>query len=104
MKYKKEFLQFQKLFEKALKKRYKSIVDVKVNYEEFERVFEKNSVFNLFDVTVYWDVKIAVAENEEVKGLAQLGKSIFEVMFNISAFPWINLEKVDKNEDLCKKQ
>ena len=99
MKYKKEFEDYQRLFKKSLKKRFKCVVDLKVDYDEFEQILDLESVLGVFNVTLYWDVNIAIKENETLMGIAALGKSIFQFMFNRSAIPWINLEKAKENED-----
>jgi len=50
MNYSKQLKDYQRIFEKSLKKRFKSIVRVEVDPEEFEDVMENKSTFNIFNV------------------------------------------------------
>ena len=94
MKYNEEFLQYQKIFEKSLKRRYKSVFEVIVDPEAFEIIMEdgKDYPWKLLDVQVNWNVKIAIEENESLSNISSLGQSLFYSMFKIKGVvPWISL-------------
>jgi len=99
MNYNKQLEDYQRIFEKSLKKRFKSIVRVEVDPSEFEYVMENKSTFNMFSVKIYWDVYVAVKENETLGGITPLGSEILKFMFNIDGGPWIDLIQIKKNED-----
>jgi len=99
MNYNKQLEDYQRIFEKSLKKRFKSIVRVEVDPSEFEYVMENKSTFNIFSVKIYWDVYVAVRENETLGGITPLGSEILKLMFNIDGGPWIDLIQIKKNED-----
>jgi hypothetical protein len=99
MNYSKQLKDYQRIFEKSLKKRFKSIVRVEVDPSEFEDVMENKSTFNIFNVKIYWDVYVAVRENETLGGITPLGSEILKFMFNKYGGPWIDLIQIEKNED-----
>jgi len=97
MKYNEEFLQYQKIFEKTLKRRHKSILEVIVDPEAFEIIMEegKDYPWKTLGVQVNWSVKIAVEENESLSNLSSLGQSLFYSMFKIKGVvPWISLNTI----------
>jgi hypothetical protein len=95
MNYSKEKEQFQKVFGGILKRRYKSIVEVEVNPEDFEEIMEygKDYPFRTLGVTVNWKVQVSIKNNETFGNLSSLGQDIFHAMFKIKGVvPWIHLE------------
>jgi hypothetical protein len=95
MKYKEELLQYQKVFEGTLKRKYKSINDVKVGPESFEEIMEysKDYPHKTLDVIVKWDVRVSIDNDEHFTNLSSLGGELFYIMFKIKGVvPWINLE------------
>jgi hypothetical protein len=94
MKYKVELLQLQRVFENSLKKKYKSIKRVEVNPERFEEMMDRESdyVFTL-DIDIYWDVRVAVENDESFTKLTDTAKYFIEyVLKRPFVVPWINLK------------
>jgi len=95
MKYNEEFLKYQKVFGGTLKRKYKSITDVDVDKDAFEKIMEdgKDFPFTTLGVTVKWKVRIAVKYDESFTNFSSLGQELFYSMFRINGVtPWINLE------------
>ena len=100
MNYSKEKEQFQKVFGGILKRKYKSIVEVEVNPEDFEVIMEygKDYPFRTLGVTVNWDVQVSIKNNETFRNFSSLGQDIFYAMFTIKGVvPWINLDTSYEN-------
>jgi len=97
MNYNTDFLKYQKVFEGTLKRKYKSIVDVSVDAESFERIMENGRDYPIetLDVTIKWKVRVAVEENETFGNLSSLGMDLFYSMFKIKGVvPWITLDTI----------
>ena len=97
MNYSKEKEQFQKVFGGILKRKYKSIVEVEVNPEDFEEIMEngKDYPFRTLGVTVHWNVQVLIKNNETFANFSSLGQDIFYAMFKIKGVvPWIHLETI----------
>ena len=95
MNYNTDFLKYQKVFEGTLKRKYKSIVDVSVDAESFERIMENGRDYPIetLDVTIKWKVRVAVEENETFGNLSSLGMDLFYSMFKIKGVvPWVDLD------------
>lgn len=95
MNYNKEFLQYQTIFKGTLKRKYKSIVDVDVDPEVFEKIMENGKDFpwETLGVTVKWKVKVAIKNDETLGNLSSLGQDLFYSMFKINGVvPWISLD------------
>ena len=97
MNYNTEFLQYQKVFEGTLKRKYKSIVDVSVDAETFEKIMENGWDYPIetLGVTIKWKVRVALENNESFTNFSSLGQDLFYSMFKIKGVvPWINLETI----------
>lgn len=97
MNYNTDFLNYQKVFEGTLKRKYKSIVGVSVDAEAFERIMEngKDYPIETLGVTIKWKVRVAVEENETFGNFSSLGQDLFYSMFKIKGVvPWISLETI----------
>lgn len=100
MKYKEELLQYQKVFEGTLKRKFKCITDVKVDPKSFEEIMEygKDYPYKTLDVIVKWDVIVSIKNGENFTNLSSLGQDLFYFMFKIKGVvPWINLESEESD-------
>lgn len=97
MKYKEEFLKYQKVFEGTLKRKYKSIVSIDIDPEAFETIIEngKDYPWQTLGVNLNWKVKIALKNDETLDNLSSLGQDLFYSMFGIKGvIPWMSLNTI----------
>lgn len=93
MEYNLESLKYQKVLNNFFKKRYKSIISLEVNPLDFEKVIESRDSIRFLNIDVYWNVVIALENDESLSGLSEYSKNIFHTMFGDSyVVPWINLK------------
>lgn len=97
MKYKEDYLNYQKIFEGTLKRKYKCVISVDVDASDFEEIMEYGRDYptKTLGITLKWNVRVAINENESFGELSSLGMDLFYSMFRIKGVvPWISLESV----------
>jgi hypothetical protein len=99
MNYNEEFLKYQKIYERTLKKKYSSIKKVELSdLDTFISILEKGYNFPLerMDADITWNVREAIQKGESFEKLGETGENIFKIMFGLSGvFPWVNLITID---------
>jgi hypothetical protein len=92
MKYNEEFLKYQRVLNRAFKKKYKSFISVEIDPSDFEKVMESKDSVQLLNMNFNWSVSTALKENENLKDLSSYAKNIFITMFGESfVVPWMSL-------------
>lgn len=93
MEYNLESLKYQKVLNNFFKKKYKCFISLEVNPLDFEGVIKLRDSVQFLNIDFYWDVLIALENDETLSGLSEYSKNIFHTMFGDSyVVPWINLK------------